>query len=65
MRQNQVRFGKQILSCVYICLFPSEISLQLKILPKNIYKNRSDEDEIDIIFNSPYLFTSNALMQFQ
>ena len=63
--QNQVGFDKQILSYVYICLLPSEVSLQLKILPKNIYKNKCREDEIDTIFNSPLLFTSNALIQFK
>ena len=54
----------KILSYVYICLLPSEVSLQLKILPKNIYKNRCREDEIDAAFNSKCLFTSNALIQF-
>ena len=49
---------------MYICLLPSEVSLQLKILPKNIYKNKCREDEIDTAFNSPCLFTSNALIQF-
>ena len=63
--QNQVGFDKQILSYVYVCLLPSEVSLQLKILPKNIYKNKYLEDEIDTIFNSPCLFTSNALIQFK
>ena len=63
--QNQVGFDKQILSYVQICLLPSEVSLQLKILPKNIYKNKCREDEIDTIFNSPCLFTSNALIQFK
>ena len=52
---NQVGFNKQILSYVYVCLLPSEVSLQLKNLPKNIYKNKCREDEIDIIFNSPCL----------
>ena len=55
----------QLTNYVYICLLPSEISLQLKILPKNIYKNKCREDEIDTIFNSPCLFTSNALIQFK
>ena len=50
---------------MYICLLPSELSLQLKILPKNIYKNKCCEDEIDTVFNSPCLFTSNALIQFK
>ena len=63
--QNQVGFDKQILSYVYVCLLPSEVSLQLKILPKNIFKNKSREDEIDTIFNSPCLFTWNALIQFK
>ena len=55
----------RILSYVYICLLPSEVSLQLKILPKNIYKNKCCEDEIDTVFNSPFLFTSAALIQFK
>ena len=55
----------QLTNYVYICLLPSEISLQLKILPKNIYKNKCREDEIDTIFNSPCIFTSNALIQFK
>ena len=63
--QNQVGFNKQILSYVYVYLLPSEVSLQLKNVPKNIYKNKCCEDEIDIIFNSPCLFTSNALIQFK
>ena len=50
---------------VHECLLLSEVSLQLKILPKNIYKNKCREDEIDTIFNSPSLFTSNALIQFK
>ena len=54
----------KVLSYVYICLLPSEVLLQLKILPKSIYKNRCREDEIDTAFNSPCLFTSNALIQF-
>ena len=41
--QNQVGFDKQILSYVFICLLPAEVSLQLKILPKNIYKNKCRE----------------------
>ena len=65
MCQNQVGFDKQILSYVYVCLLPSEVSLQLKILPKNIYKNKCCEDEIDTIFNSPCLFAWNALIQFK
>ena len=63
--QNQAGFDKQILSYVYICLLLAEVSLQLKILPRNIYKNKCREDEIDTIFNSPCLFTSNALIQFK
>ena len=63
--QNQAGFDKQILSYVYICLLLAEVSLQLKILPRNIYKNKCREDEIDTIFNSPCLFTSNSLIQFQ
>ena len=47
--QNQFGFSKQILSFVYVCLLPSEVSLQLKILPKNMYKNKCREDEIDTI----------------
>ena len=42
----------KVLSYVYICLLPSEVSLQLKILPKNIYKNKCCEDEIDTVFNT-------------
>ena len=61
--QNQVGFDKQILSYVYICLPPSEVSLQLKNHPRNIYKNKYREDEIETIFNSLCLFTSNALIQ--
>ena len=53
----------KILSYVYICLLPSEVSLQLKILPKNIYKNKCREDEIDTIFNSPCLITKNISMR--
>ena len=34
--QNQVEFDKQILIYVYICLLPSEVSLQLKSFPKDI-----------------------------
>ena len=63
--QNQVGFDKQILSYVYVCLLPSEVSLQLKILPKNIYKSQCCEDEIDTVVNSPCLFTLNALIQFK
>ena len=48
-----------------ICLLPSEISLQLKIIPRNIYKNKCREDEIDTLFNRPCLFASNALIQFK
>ena len=36
-----------------------------KILPKNMYKNKCREDEIDTVFNSPCLFTLNALIQFK
>ena len=61
--QNQVGFDKQILSYVYICILPSEVSLLLKNHPRSIYKNKCWEDEIETIFNSLYLFTSNALMQ--
>ena len=61
----RIKSYKQILSYVYVCFLPSEVSLQLKNLPKNIYKNKCREDEIDIIFNSPCLFTSNALIQFK
>ena len=63
--QNQVHSDTQILSYVYVCFLPSEVSLQLKILPKNIYKNKCHEDEIDIIFNNPRLFTLSALIQFK
>ena len=44
---------------------PSEISLQLKYLTKNIFKNKCHEGEINAIFNNPCLFTSNALIQFK
>ena len=47
--QSQVGFDNQTLSYLYIFLLPSEVSLQLKILPKNIYKNKCREDEIDTI----------------
>ena len=63
--QNQVEFDKQILIYVYICLLPSEVSLQLKSFPKDIYKNKCREDQIDTIFNSPRLFTSNPLTPFK
>ena len=63
--QNQVGFDKQILSYIYVCFLPWEVSFQLKILPKNIYKIKCREDEIEAIFNSPCLFTSNALIQFR
>ena len=59
--QNQIGFDKQILSYVYVCFLPSEISL--KILPKSIYKKKCHEDEIDTIFNRPCLLTSTALIQ--
>ena len=36
-----------------------------KNLPKNICKKKCRENEIDIIFNSPCLFTWNALIQFK
>ena len=36
-----------------------------KNLPTNICKNKCCENKIDIIFNSPFLFTSNALIQFK
>ena len=48
---------------MYVCLRPSQVSLQLKNLPENIYK--CPEDESDTIFNNPFLFTSNALIQFK
>ena len=34
-------------------------------LLKNVYKNKCHKDEIDTIFNSSCLFTSNALIQFE
>ena len=52
-------------SVMCICLLPSEVSLQLRILPRNIYQNKCRGDEIDAIFNSSCLFTSNALIQFK
>ena len=55
----------KILSYVYICFLPSELSLQLKIFPKNIYKNKCCEDEIDTVFNSPCLFPWDVLIQFK
>ena len=61
---NQAGLDKQIIIYVYVCLLLSEVSLQLKNLPKNIYKNKCHEDEIDTLFNSPCLFTKNALIQF-
>ena len=57
--QNQVGSGKQILSYEYVYLLPSEVPLQLKNLPENIYKNKCRENEINTIFNSPCLFTKN------
>ena len=63
--QSQVGFDNQTLSYLYMFLLPSEVSLQLKNFPKNIYKNKCREDEIDVIFNSSCLFTSNALIQFK
>ena len=65
LSQNEVGFYKQILSNIYMCLFPSEVLLQLKDLPKNIYKNKCREGEINTIFISPCLFTLNALIQFK
>ena len=57
---------RQTNSQLCLCMpSPLEVSLQLKILPKNIYKNNFREEEIDTIFNSPCLFTSNALIQFK
>ena len=50
---------------MYVCLLPSEVLLQVKHLPKSIYKNKCREDQIDTSFNNPCLFTSNALMQFK
>ena len=63
--QNQVGFDKQIANYIYIRLLPSEVSLQLKNFQTNIYKNKSCGGEIDTIFNSPWLLTSNALIQFK
>ena len=57
---------RQTNSQLCLCMSsPLEVSLQLKILPKNIYINNFREEEIDTIFNSPCLFTSNALIQFK
>ena len=50
---------------IYACLLPSEVSLQLKNLLKNIYKSKCHEDETETIFKSPCLFTLNALIQFK
>ena len=50
---------------IYVCLLPSEVSLQLKNLLKNIYKSKCHEDETETIFKSPCLFTLNALIQFK
>ena len=52
-------------SQLYICMSSSsEVSMQLKNLSKNINKNKCREVEIDTVFKSPCLFTSNALIQF-
>ena len=45
--------------------FPIRGFVTDKILPKNMYKNKCREDEIDTVFNSPCLFTLNALIQFK
>ena len=50
--------------CVYMSS-PCRGFVTIKTLPRKIYKNTSREDEIDTIFNSPCLFTSNALIQFK
>ena len=50
---------------MYVCLLSSEVLSQLKNLPKNIYKNKCREGKINTIFNSRYLLTSNALIQFK
>lgn len=63
--QNQVGFDKQILSSLYLCLHPLEVSLQLRNLPKNIYKYKCHENEINTIFKSPCLFTKNVLIHFK
>ena len=63
--QNLVGFHKQILDYIYVCIFPSEVSLQLKTLPKNIYKNKCRGGEMNTIFNSQCLFPLNALIQFK
>ena len=44
---------------------PSEVSLQLKNHPKNIYRSKCPKSEFDIIFNRPCLFTSNALIKLE
>ena len=49
---------RQTNSELCICILPSEVSLLLKIFPKNIFKIKRCEDEIDTVFNSPCLFTS-------
>ena len=36
-----------------------------KNLPKNIYKNKCHENEINTIFNSPCLFVKNVVIQFK
>ena len=60
---NQIR---QTNSQLCVCMSsPFRGFVTSKNLPKNIYKNECREDEIDIIFNSPCLFTSTALIQFK
>ena len=50
---------------IYVSLLPSEVSLQLKTLLKNIYNKKYREGEINTDFSSPSLLTSNALVQFK
>ena len=72
--QNQIELDKQILSHMYVCLLPSEVSLQLKNLPKTFTKTTAVKVKL-IEFskahacllqrlyyssNSPCLFTKNA-----
>ena len=55
----------QILSYLYVCVLPSEVRYNQKNLSKNIYKNKWRAGEINTIFNNPYFFTKNGLIQFK
>ena len=43
----------------------TEVSLQLKIVLKNIYKDKCRKYENDKTLNSPRSFTKNASLQFE